>query len=123
MTERFAPPPKAGVPVLQLQGVNVFYGRSHAVQGVDLTLHAGVLSVVGRNGMGKTTMCKAIMGLVPIASGSIRNHLPETMVKAFEMTGLSRADVEQRFGGLYRAFQYGAPPHGGMAAEIGRAHV
>jgi uncharacterized protein (UPF0261 family)/ABC-type branched-subunit amino acid transport system ATPase component len=72
MTERFAPPPKAGVPVLQLQGVNVFYGRSHAVQGVDLTLHAGVLSVVGRNGMGKTTMCKAIMGLVPIASGSIR---------------------------------------------------
>ena len=72
MAERFAPPPKAGVPVLQLQGVNVFYGRSHAVQGVDLTLHSGVLSVVGRNGMGKTTMCKAIMGLVPIASGSIR---------------------------------------------------
>lgn len=72
MAERFAPPPKAGVPVLQLQGVNVFYGRSHAVQGVDLTLQSGVLSVVGRNGMGKTTMCKAIMGLVPIASGSIR---------------------------------------------------
>jgi uncharacterized protein (UPF0261 family)/ABC-type branched-subunit amino acid transport system ATPase component len=61
-----------GMPVLQLQGVNVFYGRSHAVQGVDLALHSGVLSVVGRNGMGKTTMCKAIMGLVPVASGSIR---------------------------------------------------
>ncbi len=72
MAERFPVPPKAGVPVLQLQGVNVFYGRSHAVQGVDLTLQSGVLSVVGRNGMGKTTMCKAIMGLVPIASGSIR---------------------------------------------------
>ena len=55
-----------------------------------------------------------------IASGSIRNHLPETMVKAFEITGLTRADVEQRFGGLYRAFQYGAPPHGGMAAGIER---
>ena len=55
-----------------------------------------------------------------IASGSIRNHLPETMVKAFEITGLSRADVEARFGGLYRAFQYGAPPHGGMAAGIER---
>jgi aspartyl-tRNA synthetase len=55
-----------------------------------------------------------------IASGSIRNHLPETMVKAFEITGLSRADVESRFGGLYRAFQYGAPPHGGMAAGIER---
>jgi uncharacterized protein (UPF0261 family)/ABC-type branched-subunit amino acid transport system ATPase component len=61
-----------GTPILQLQGVNVFYGRSHAVQGVDLTLHSGVLSVVGRNGMGKTTMCKAIMGLVPVSSGSIR---------------------------------------------------
>jgi aspartyl-tRNA synthetase len=42
------------------------------------------------------------------------------MVKAFEITGLSRADVEARFGGLYRAFQYGAPPHGGMAAGIER---
>ncbi|MFN6951473.1 MAG: ABC transporter permease [Albidovulum sp.] len=72
MAERFPVPQKAGVPVLQLQGVNVFYGRSHAVQGVDLTLQSGVLSVVGRNGMGKTTMCKAIMGLVPISSGSIR---------------------------------------------------
>ena len=55
-----------------------------------------------------------------IASGSIRNHRPDTMVKAFEITGLSQADVEARFGGLYRAFQYGAPPHGGMAAGIDR---
>jgi len=55
-----------------------------------------------------------------IASGSIRNHKPETMVKAFEITGLSQADVEERFGGMYRAFQYGAPPHGGMAAGVDR---
>jgi aspartyl-tRNA synthetase len=55
-----------------------------------------------------------------IASGSIRNQLPETMVKAFEMVGLSQQDVEDRFGGLYRAFQYGAPPHGGMAAGVDR---
>lgn len=72
MAERLKAPPAAGIPVLQIAGLNVFYGRSHAVQGVDLTLQHGVLSVVGRNGMGKTTMCKAIMGLVPIASGSIR---------------------------------------------------
>jgi uncharacterized protein (UPF0261 family)/ABC-type branched-subunit amino acid transport system ATPase component len=72
MAERLKAPPPAGIPVLQIAGLNVFYGRSHAVQGVDLTLQHGVLSVVGRNGMGKTTMCKAIMGLVPIASGSIR---------------------------------------------------
>ena len=55
-----------------------------------------------------------------IASGSIRNHMPETMVKAFEIVGLSKADVEERFGGMYRAFQYGAPPHGGMAAGVDR---
>ena len=55
-----------------------------------------------------------------IASGSIRNHLPETMVKAFGITGLGPDVVEERFGGMYRAFQYGAPPHGGMAAGIER---
>ena len=55
-----------------------------------------------------------------IASGSIRNQSPELMVKAFEKVGLSQSDVEERFGGLYRAFQYGAPPHGGMAAGVDR---
>ena len=55
-----------------------------------------------------------------IASGSVRNHVPETMVKAFGMTGLGPEVVEERFGGLYRAFQYGAPPHGGMAAGMDR---
>ena len=50
-----------------------------------------------------------------IASGSVRNHRPDTMVKAFEITGLGQKEVEERFGGLYRAFQYGAPPHGGSA--------
>ena len=55
-----------------------------------------------------------------IASGGIRNHIPETMVKAFEIAGYSKETVEERFGGLYRAFQYGAPPHGGMAAGVDR---
>jgi aspartyl-tRNA synthetase len=55
-----------------------------------------------------------------LASGSIRNQYPELMVKAFELTGLTQADVEERFGGMYRAFQYGAPPHGGMAAGVDR---
>ncbi|RAH98832.1 ABC transporter permease [Acuticoccus sediminis] len=61
----------AGPPILEVKGLNVYYGASHALQGVDLTLQSGVLSVVGRNGMGKTTLCKAIMGIVP-SSGSIR---------------------------------------------------
>lgn len=55
-----------------------------------------------------------------LASGGIRNHRPDTMVKAFGIAGLGAEDVEQRFGALYRAFQYGAPPHGGMAAGIER---
>ena len=55
-----------------------------------------------------------------IASGSIRNHVPATMVKAFGITGLGPEVVEERFGAMYRAFQYGAPPHGGMAAGVDR---
>ncbi len=58
-------------PALEIRGLNVCYGASHALQGVDLTLDSGVLSVVGRNGMGKTTLCKTVMGLLPAASGSI----------------------------------------------------
>ena len=57
--------------ILEIKDLNVFYGQSHALQGVDLTHNHGVLSVVGRNGMGKTTTCQAIMGLVPVSSGSI----------------------------------------------------
>jgi aspartyl-tRNA synthetase len=55
-----------------------------------------------------------------IASGGVRNHVPEAMVKAFEIAGYGEKDVVERFGGMYRAFQYGAPPHGGMAAGVDR---
>lgn len=55
-----------------------------------------------------------------IASGGIRNHRPEAMVKAFELAGYDEQTVIDRFGGMYRAFQYGAPPHGGMAAGVDR---
>lgn len=55
-----------------------------------------------------------------IASGGIRNHKPELMIKAFGNVGLDQTVVEERFGGLYRAFQYGVPPHGGMAAGVDR---
>lgn len=55
-----------------------------------------------------------------LASGGIRNHRPEAMVKAFEIAGYGEETVVERFGGMYRAFQYGAPPHGGMAAGIDR---
>ncbi|MEP1614021.1 MAG: ABC transporter permease [Roseobacter sp.] len=62
---------RGDTPILEVRDLNVYYGQSHALQGVNLTLGAGVLSVVGRNGMGKTTLCKAIMGLEPTRSGSI----------------------------------------------------
>lgn len=55
-----------------------------------------------------------------LASGSIRNHEPETMVKAFEKVGYGREEVVKKFGGLYQAFHYGAPPHGGWAIGIDR---
>jgi len=69
MAER---PRAPGEPVLAVRGLNVYYGHSHALQGVDLTLQKGALAIVGRNGMGKTTLCKTIMGLVKASSGSIR---------------------------------------------------
>jgi aspartyl-tRNA synthetase len=55
-----------------------------------------------------------------MASGAIRNHSPQVMKKAFAIAGYEEAVLESRFGGMYRAFQYGAPPHGGMAAGIDR---
>lgn len=57
--------------ILDIRDLNVYFGQSHALQGVDLSLGHGVTSVVGRNGMGKTTLCNAIMGLVPVSSGTI----------------------------------------------------
>ena len=57
--------------MLAIENLDVHYGRAHALQQVSLTLERGVLAVVGRNGMGKTTLCNAITGLVP-ATGSIR---------------------------------------------------
>ena len=55
-----------------------------------------------------------------IASGAVRNHDPEIMVKAFEIAGYKREDVENRFGALFNAFMYGAPPHAGCAPGIDR---
>jgi uncharacterized protein (UPF0261 family)/ABC-type branched-subunit amino acid transport system ATPase component len=58
-------------PLLEVRDLDVYYGRAHALQGVSLQLSSGVLGVVGRNGMGKTTLCNAIVGLVP-ATGSVK---------------------------------------------------
>ena len=55
-----------------------------------------------------------------VASGAVRNHNPEIMVKAFEIAGYPEEEVEKRFGALYNAFQYGTPPHAGAAPGLDR---
>ncbi len=57
---------------------------------------------------------------VELSSGAIRNHRPDIMLKAFEIAGYGPGEVERRFGGMLRAFRYGAPPHGGLAPGIDR---
>ncbi|GAC1319730.1 MAG: hypothetical protein NVSMB22_03200 [Chloroflexota bacterium] len=58
-------------PLLAVRDLHVFYGPAHILHGVTLEVDAEPLALLGRNGMGKTTLCQAIMGLVPVASGSI----------------------------------------------------
>jgi aspartyl-tRNA synthetase len=57
---------------------------------------------------------------VELSSGAIRNHRPDIMVKAFALAGYGRDVLEARFGGMFRALHYGAPPHGGLAPGIDR---
>jgi aspartyl-tRNA synthetase len=57
---------------------------------------------------------------IELSSGAIRNHKPEIMYKAFAIAGYDKKTVEQEFGGMIKAFQYGAPPHGGLAPGIDR---
>jgi aspartyl-tRNA synthetase len=55
-----------------------------------------------------------------LSSGAIRNHRPDIMIKAFEIAGYGREVLEERFGGMFRALHFGAPPHGGIAPGIDR---
>jgi len=57
---------------------------------------------------------------IELSSGAVRNHAPELMVKAFEIAGYSEEVVEEKFKALFNAFQYGAPPHAGIAPGIDR---
>lgn len=77
-----------GEPVLEVSALDVYYGRAHALQGVNLRLAGGVTAIVGRNGMGKTTLCNAITGLVR-AAGSIR-------FEGSEILGLPPNEITRR---------------------------
>jgi uncharacterized protein (UPF0261 family)/ABC-type branched-subunit amino acid transport system ATPase component len=75
-------------PVLAVSALDVYYGRAHALQGVSFTIDRGVTSIVGRNGMGKTTLCNAVTGLVR-ATGSVR-------LLGEEILGLAPNEITKR---------------------------
>jgi urea transport system ATP-binding protein len=67
-----APPDSEAAPMLSIQDLNVYYGESHILRDVDLNVMAGkMVCLIGRNGVGKTTLLKAIMGLLPLRGGEI----------------------------------------------------
>lgn len=68
----------------------------------------------------KANQFDMVLNGAEICSGGLRNYNPETMVRAFEIAGYGEADVKAKFGGMYAAFQYGAPPHGGCAFGVDR---
>src|SRR5262249_35369382 len=75
---RGAQSPRGAGPLLRTDRLDVHYGRAHVLQQVSLELAHGVLAIVGRNGMGKTTLCNAVTGLVP-ATGGVRLHGQEIL--------------------------------------------
>ena len=73
----------ASEPVLAVKGLDAYYGRAHVLQGVEFEMGAEAIAIIGRNGMGKTSLCKAIMGMAPPqARGSIRFEGTELVGKA-----------------------------------------
>ncbi|MCH5190728.1 MAG: aspartate--tRNA ligase [Oscillospiraceae bacterium] len=81
--------------------------------GMDALLHEDPLTI-------KAYQYDIVCNGVELSSGAVRNHRPDIMVKAFEMAGYTADEVEKRFGALFRAFHYGAPPHAGMAPGVDR---
>jgi branched-chain amino acid transport system ATP-binding protein len=70
-------------PVLEVKGLDAFYGRSHVLQGVEFSIGSEPVAIIGRNGMGKTTLCKALMGIAPpTVKGSARFEGNELVGKA-----------------------------------------
>ena len=80
---------------------------------MDALLHQDPLTI-------KAYQYDIVCNGVELSSGAVRNHRPDVMIKAFELAGYSAEEVEKRFGALFRAFHYGAPPHAGMAPGVDR---
>ena len=83
-------------PLLQVEEIHTFYGRSHVLHGASLTLNRGAMALIGRNGMGKTTLVKTIMGLTPPARGKVLFEGREiSRSKPFEIAALGIGYVPQ----------------------------
>ena len=118
-------PPGTTAPMLQVSGLNAWYGESHVLHGIDFSIGEGeVVTLLGRNGAGKTTTMKSIMGLVPRREGSIRFKGAETI--AMRPDGVARAGIalcpEERgiFASLNVTENLMLPPQiapGGMSVE------
>jgi aspartyl-tRNA synthetase len=80
---------------------------------LDPADHATILGI-------KAFQYDVVCNGIELSSGAIRNHRPDVMRKAFALAGYGEDVLEQKFGGMYRAFQYGAPPHGGIAPGVDR---
>ncbi len=81
--------------------------------GMDALLNQDPLSI-------KAYQYDIVCNGVELSSGAIRNHIPEIMAKAFDIAGYGMDVLEAKFGGMFRALQYGAPPHGGIAPGVDR---
>lgn len=80
---------------------------------MDALLHQDPLTI-------KAYQYDIVCNGVELSSGAVRNHRPDVMIQAFQLAGYSAEEVEKRFGALFRAFHYGAPPHAGMAPGVDR---
>ena len=80
---------------------------------MDALLHQDPLTI-------KAYQYDIVCNGVELSSGAVRNHRPDVMIQAFKLAGYSAEEVEKRFGALFRAFHYGAPPHAGMAPGVDR---
>ena len=86
----------AGEALLSVEGVHVYYGSSHVLQGASISLESGTAGVIGRNGMGKSTLVKAIMGLVPVRAGRILLRGEDiTNLKPYQIAGRGVGYVPQ----------------------------
>ena len=102
--------------LIEARDIHAHYGASHVLQGIDLTIHAGEsIGLLGRNGMGKTTLIRSIMGHVPASGGSIT-------IRGRNCTKAAAYQVS-RLGVAYVPEGRGIFPNLNVREKIGRAHV